>query len=70
MVRVILLETLLVALGGSAVWGLAWELGFPNVGLALAVVIWVIVSPAIEIATVLRFRQGTWPGSEASAVGQ
>ncbi|MDB5298675.1 MAG: hypothetical protein JWO87_338 [Phycisphaerales bacterium] len=57
LVRVIVLETILVAIGGTLVWGLAWEAGFFWPGLIAAIVIWLTVSPVIEVATVLRYRR-------------
>jgi len=53
--RVIVLETLLIALAGLLVWGIAWDLGYPRQGLVVAIVIWIGVSPVIEIATVNRY---------------
>ena|SRR5258707_1117758 len=57
LIHVIVLETILVAVGGALVWGVAWEAGFFWPGLIVAIVIWLTVSPVIEIATVLRFRR-------------
>ena len=56
LVRLIVLETVVVAIGGLLIWGVAWEIGFPTVGLVIAIVIWLTVSPIIEIATVLNYR--------------
>ena len=56
-VRIILLETIAVLLVGLAVFGVLWEMNLFYVGLIAAIVIWVCVSPAIEIATVLAARQ-------------
>jgi hypothetical protein len=55
--RVIVLETFLVALAGFMVWGIVWEIGFPTAGLVLAIILWLTISPAIEIATVMKYRQ-------------
>jgi hypothetical protein len=57
LIRVIVLETILVAIGGTLVWGLAWEAGFFWPGLIAAIVIWLTISPVIEVATVLRYRR-------------
>ena len=57
LVRVIVVETIVVALIGFFVWGFAWELTYPRVGLVLAIVIWLTVSPVIEIAAVANYRR-------------
>ena len=57
LVRVIIFETVMVAIVGLLVLGLAAELGFYKLGMVLAIVIWVGISPAIEIATVNRARR-------------
>ena len=56
LVRIILLETIAVLLVGLAVFGVLWEMNLFYVGLIAAIVIWVCISPAIEIATVLAAR--------------
>jgi hypothetical protein len=56
MIRIIIIETLAVAIVGFLVLGVAAEMGWYRVGFIAAIVIWVGVSPIIEIATVLRFR--------------
>lgn len=56
LVRVIIVETVLVAFAGLLVWGLAWESGYSRVGLIIAIIIWLTVSPVVEIATVLKYR--------------
>ncbi len=68
LVWVIILETLIVAVAGLAVWGVAWDLGYPTAGLVVAIVIWVVVSPAIEIATVVSVRRASteMPGDPPS----
>jgi len=33
LVHIVLLETLLIAIVGFAIWGVAWDIGFPTVGL-------------------------------------
>ena len=48
-VRVIITETLLVAFVGLLVWGIAWDINFPKTGMVLAIIIWLTVSPVIEI---------------------
>ena len=55
--RVIILESLTVAMVGLIVWGIAWDLNYPTVGLVIAIIIWVTVSPVIEIATVSSYRK-------------
>lgn len=57
LMRVILLETVLVSLLGLAVLGLAWEVGFFRIGLVVAAIIWIGISPVIEIATVRSARR-------------
>lgn len=57
LVSIILMETFFVMLAGFTVWGIAWELNYFHVGLVLAIIIWLTVSPAIEIATVLSYRR-------------
>jgi hypothetical protein len=57
LVHIVVLETLLIAILGFAIWGVAWDLGFPKVGLIAAIVIWLTVSPVIEIATVMNYRK-------------
>jgi len=57
LVRIILLETIAVLLVGLAVFGVLWEMNLFYVGLIAAIVIWVCVSPAIEIATVFAARK-------------
>jgi hypothetical protein len=56
LVRCLLLETLLVMLAGLLILGFAWEAGFFKLGLVLAVLIWVGISPIIDVAT-LRHRR-------------
>ncbi|MDB4872429.1 MAG: hypothetical protein JWL97_3433 [Gemmatimonadales bacterium] len=57
LIRVIISETILVAIVGTLVWGIAWEAGFFWPGLIAAIVIWLTVSPVIEVATVMRYRR-------------
>jgi membrane protein YdbS with pleckstrin-like domain len=57
LIRVIISETLLVAIVGTLVWGIAWEAGYFWPGLIAAIVIWLTVSPVIEVATVMRYRR-------------
>ncbi|HZK82064.1 MAG TPA: hypothetical protein VFC46_13375 [Humisphaera sp.] len=57
LVRVVIIETLLVAIVGLLIWGVAWDLNFPKAGLIIAIVIWLTVSPVIEIATVMNYRK-------------
>jgi hypothetical protein len=57
LISIILVESFLVMLAGLTVWGIAWELNYFRVGLVLAIVIWLTVSPAIEIATVMSYRR-------------
>ena len=57
LVRVIIIEALLVAIVGFLVWGVAWDLGYPIPGLVIAIIIWLTVSPVIEIATVMNYRK-------------
>src|SRR5437588_3939460 len=59
LIRVIVLETLAVALLGLFVFGILWDMGFFRAGLVAGAAIWVLVSPVIEIATVLRMRTGS-----------
>lgn len=56
LVHIIVFETIAVAILGGLVWGIAWEFGFPRIGLGIAIVIWLTVSPIIEIATVMNYR--------------
>jgi hypothetical protein len=56
LIHVIVLETLAVLLLGLLVFGMLWDMGFFRAGLIAGIAIWVLVSPAIEIATVLRMR--------------
>jgi hypothetical protein len=56
LVRIIVVETLAVAIVGGLVWGVAWDLGFPTAGMVAAIAIWLTVSPIIEIATVMKYR--------------
>jgi hypothetical protein len=58
LIRVIVMETILVAMVGGIVWGILWEVGFPTAGMIAAIVIWLAVSPIIEIATVVNYRRG------------
>ena len=53
----IVLETLLTAMAGFMAWGVAWDVGHPRPGLVIAIIIWVGVSPVLEIATVTRYRR-------------
>jgi hypothetical protein len=57
LVRVIITETLLVALAGLLVWGIAWDINFPKTGMVLAIIVWLTVSPVIEIATLAQYRR-------------
>ena len=57
LLRVILLETVLVALLGLIILGVAWEAGFFKVGLIVAALIWFGVSPIIEIATLRHAKR-------------
>ncbi|HWE04000.1 MAG TPA: hypothetical protein VG326_16465 [Tepidisphaeraceae bacterium] len=66
LVRVVIIETLLVAIVGLLVWGVAWDMGFPRGGLIIAIVIWLTVSPVIEIATVINYRKAT--GTESDRI--
>jgi nitrate reductase NapE component len=65
LVRVVIFETLLVAIVGLLIWGVAWDLGFPTAGLVIAIAIWLTVSPVIEIATVLNYRKSSESNSES-----
>ena len=65
LVRIVVLETLLIAIVGFAIWGVAWDMGFPNAGLIIAIVVWLTVSPVIEIATVLNYRKAKGPSQES-----
>jgi len=56
LVRIIVVETVAVAIIGGLVWGVAWDAGYPKAGLIAAIIIWLTVSPIIEIATVLKYR--------------
>ena len=56
LVRCLLLETFLVMLAGLLVLGFAWEAGFFKLGLILALLIWVGISPIVDLAT-LRHRK-------------
>ena len=68
LVRIILLETIAVLLVGLAVFGVLWEMNLFYVGLITAIVIWVCVSPAIEIATVLAARQEIREGQSGTSL--
>lgn len=68
LVRIILLETIAVLLVGLAVFGVLWEMNLFYVGLIAAIVIWVCVSPAIEIATVLAARKEIREGHEETSL--
>ena len=68
LVRIILLETIAVLLVGLAVFGVLWEMNLFYVGLIAAIVIWVCVSPAIEIATVLAARQEIREGQSRTSL--
>ena len=57
LLRVILLETVLVMLVGLIILGVAWEAGFFKLGLIIAALIWVGVSPIIEIATLRHAKR-------------
>ena len=57
LVRVVIIESLLIAIVGLLIWGIAWDLNFPKAGLIIAIVIWLTVSPVIEIATVMNYRK-------------
>jgi hypothetical protein len=46
-------ETLFIGLLGGMVMGLAWEMGFPHVGLIVAAIIWILGDPVLELG---RFR--------------
>ena len=67
LVRIILLETIAVLLVGLAVFGVLWEMNLFYVGLIAAIVIWVCISPAIEIATVLAARQEIREGQSGTS---
>lgn len=67
LVRIILLETIGVLLLGLAVFGVLWEMNLFYVGLIAAIVIWVCISPAIEIATVFAARREIREGQQSSA---
>lgn len=70
-IRIIIVEALTVALVGFFVWGVAWEIGYPAYGLIAAVIIWLSVSPAIEIWTLLGLRQSSRSdsGDDAGSTG-
>ena len=68
LVRIILLETIAVLLVGLAVFGVLWEMNLFYVGLIAAIVIWVCVSPAIEIATVLAARREIREGHDETSL--
>lgn len=51
--RRILIEALFVGLIGGSVLGIAWDIGRPDAGLVLAILIWVAGPPLLEI---LRLR--------------
>jgi len=57
LVRCLLLETLLVMLAGLLILGFAWEAGFFKLGLILAVLVWLGLSPIIDIATLRHTRK-------------
>jgi hypothetical protein len=57
LVRVIIAETIVVALAGLFVWGIAWDMNYPKTGMVLAIIIWLTVSPVIEIATLAQYRR-------------
>ncbi|HEX5245458.1 MAG TPA: hypothetical protein VFW23_19520 [Tepidisphaeraceae bacterium] len=68
LVRIILLETIGVLLLGLAVFGVLWEMNLFYVGLITAIVIWVCISPAIEIATVFAARREIREGQSGTSL--
>jgi len=70
LIRVIVLETLAVLLLGLLIFGILWDMGFFHAGLIAGIAIWVLVSPAIEIATVLRLRSPSSSALNSTASGK
>ena len=54
----IILETVLVFLIGCTALGIAWEMGHFDVGWIIAIIIWVIGDPLLEIIRVVQSRRG------------
>jgi len=50
----ILVETFCVALAGAFAWGLGLELGHDDAGLIVAVIIWIVGDPILEIIRMTR----------------
>ena len=53
----IVLESLLVLVVGLVVWGVLWDLGYGQTGLIVATILWAILLPALEIATIIGYRR-------------
>lgn len=53
----IALETLVVALAGATVLGIAWEIGHDDIGWIAAVIIWIAGGPALEILRLMSMRK-------------
>lgn len=47
-------EALLVLICGGVALGVAWEIGYPDIGWILAAVLWVCGAPALEISRLIR----------------
>ena len=56
-IRRIIAETVFVGLAGALAWGLAWELGHDDIGWVLAIVIWILGDPILEISRMMQSRK-------------
>ena len=55
-VRRIVAEALLILLLGTFAVGTLWEMGFPDTGWVVALIIWICGAPALEIMRVFQRR--------------
>ena len=53
----ILVETFFVALTGAFAWGLGLELGHEDAGLIVAVIIWIVGDPLLEIIRMMKVEK-------------
>ena len=52
----IVLETFLVALAGAFALGVAWDIGNVEIGWIVAIVIWIVGAPVLEVLRVRSSR--------------
>jgi hypothetical protein len=54
----VIAQSLVIAVAGAAVWVLVWGVGWGrDLAWSLAAIVWIIGSPAIEVAAALRARK-------------